>query len=320
VELRHLRAFVAIADQGHYGRAAASLRVTQPAITQRIQVLERELGVQLLRRNAREVRLTPAGEKLIEHARGLIQVEDRALFALRDHAAGIVGRLRISYLTLWDVGLPANIVAECRRRYPAIKLEMMTGYSQTNVDRLLAGDVDLAFVGVSIGPHRGVAIRPLDRHEIVVVMPPAHRFAQMERVPIELLRGEPMITVSPGVNAPLAAAAVSWLIKHTGEPPNIVSEEPPDQMAAALAQSGIAVALMTEHRAVIARTDGLEYRPLTPAPVIEYGVAHLRDNPSPALANLLAIVEGVAPPLPADLPAGSELLWVSPARGGVTSD
>src|SRR2546428_11047913 len=108
VELRNLRAFVAIADTGHYGRAAENLKLTQPAITQRIQVLERELGVQLFIRSAREVHLTPAGELLLDHARSLVQIEDRALAALRDPLAGIAARLRIIYLTLWDVGLPAD--------------------------------------------------------------------------------------------------------------------------------------------------------------------------------------------------------------------
>ncbi|OLD25074.1 MAG: hypothetical protein AUG06_01515 [Actinobacteria bacterium 13_1_20CM_2_65_11] len=313
MELRHLRAFVAIAEHRHYGRAAASIRMTQPAITHRIHVLEAELGVRLLERNAREVRLTPAGEVLIEHARGLVQIEERALGALRDHAAGIIGRLNISYLTLWDVGLPAEILAEYRRRYPAVKLELTSGYSQTNVERLLAGDVDFAFVGVAIGEHNGIAIRPLDRHELVLVMSPAHRFMEMESVPIDCLRGEPVITVSSGVNGPLAAASISWLTKYIGEPPNVVGEEPPDQMAAALAQARNAVSLMSEHRAAIARADGLDYRRLTPKPLIEYGAAWVRDNPSPALANLLQTVDDIAPPLPADVPAGSELIWVRPA-------
>jgi len=287
--------------------------MTQPAITHRIHVLEAELGVRLLERNAREVRLTPAGEVLIEHARGLVQIEERALGALRDHAAGIIGRLNISYLTLWDVGLPAEILAEYRRRYPAVKLELTSGYSQTNVERLLAGDVDFAFVGVAIGEHNGIAIRPLDRHELVLVMSPAHRFMEMESVPIDCLRGEPVITVSSGVNGPLAAASISWLTKYIGEPPNVVGEEPPDQMAAALAQARNAVSLMSEHRAAIARADGLDYRRLTPKPLIEYGAAWVRDNPSPALANLLQTVDDIAPPLPADVPAGSELIWVRPA-------
>ena len=313
MELRHLRAFVAIADTGHYGRAAASLKLTQPAITQRIQVLERELEVQLFNRNAREVTLTPAGETLIEHARSLVQIEDRALLALRDHLAGIAGRLRISYLTLWDAGLPADIVAEYRRRYPTIKLEMTTGYSQQNQDCIAAGDVDVAFIGTTIGERKGVAMRSLDRHDLVVVIPPTHRFMQMERVPIEWLRGEPIIAVTPVVNPNLAAASLAWLAKYTGEPPNVIREEPPDQMAAALAQSGNAIALMTVHRAIIAQTEGLEYRPLTPTPVIEYGFAYLRDNPSPSLANFVAMVDEIAIPLTAELPAGSELLGVRPA-------
>jgi len=318
VELRHLRAFVAIAEYGHYGRAAVSLRLTQPALTQRIQVLEREVGVQLLKRNAREVRLTPAGEAFIEHARGLVQAEDRALLALSDYASGILGRLRIAYLTLWDAGLPANIIAEFRRRHPAIKLEMTSGYSQVNIDRLIAGEVDFAFVGVAIGEHSGVAMRPLDRHELVVVMAATHPLMQMERVPIKCLRGEPMIAVSSsGVNAPLAAASLGWLTKYIGEPPNVVREEPPDQMSAALAQAGNAVALMTEHRAARARSDGLDYRPLSPTPVIEYGVAYIRDNTSSALTSLLKTVEDLAPPMAERLPVDSELIW--PPRGSTVA-
>jgi DNA-binding transcriptional LysR family regulator len=319
MELRHLRAFVAVAEYGHYGRAAASLRLTQPALTQRIQVLERELGVQLLKRNAREVRLTPAGDAFIDHARGLVQAEDRALLALSDYASGILGRLRVAYLTLWDAGLPANIVAEFRRRHPKIKLEMTSGYSQTNIDRVIAGDVDFAFVGIAIGEHDGVAMHTLDRHELVVVMAPNHPLMQMECVPITRLRGEPMIAVSSsGVNAPLAAASHGWLTKYFGEPPNVIREEPPDQMSAALAQSSDAVALMTEHRALLARNEGLDYRRLSPTPLVEYGLAYIRNNPSPALANLLKTVADVAPPLPDWLPPGSEVIW--PHRTGKSAD
>ena len=312
MELRHLRAFVAIADTGHYGRAAASLKLTQPAITQRIQVLERELAVQLFNRNAREVSLTPAGEALIDHARALVQIEDRALAALRDHQAGIAGRLRISYLTLWDMGLPADLMAEYRRRYPTIKLEMSTGYSQSNMDRLVSGEIDFAFIGAAVAPRTGLVMRPVDRQEVVVVIPLTHRFAQLERVPIESLRGEPIVGVIAGINPKLNAAGVDWLTNYTGEPPNIIREEPPDQIAGALGQSGNAISFMSVNRAVIARAEGLDYRPLIPSLFVEYGVAYARDNPSPPLANLLAIIEEIAPPTSADLPDDGELLWGTP--------
>lgn len=308
MELRHLRAFVAIADHGHYGQAAVSLRVTQPAITHRIQALERELGVQLLTRNARETRLTPVGEMFIHHARALVQIEDRALADLKDHEAGIAGRLRIAYLTLWDIGIPAAIVAEFRRRFPAVKLEMTSGYSQANMDRLVNGDVDFAFVSVSIGERKGIAIRPLERQELVAVMHPANRLMEMPFVPIELLRGQPMIGLSAGVNDPLAAKTVSWLANNIGAPPSIAREEPPDQMAAALADGANSIALMTVHRATISRNEGLDYRRLTPRPLIEYGIAYLRDNASPVAANLMRVVGEVSPPLPGEVPAGFELL------------
>ncbi len=259
MELRNIRAFLAVADERHFGRAAVSLNLTQPALTLRIQVLERELGIQLLQRNARKVRLTDAGEALLEHARTLVQEEDRTVREMQDYVAGLAGRLRISYLTLWDAGLPARIIAEFRRRYPSIT---------------------------------------------------------MKNVPVMCLRGERMVSTSAGVNAPLVAATIGWVAKGTGEPPNIIREEPPDQMGAALAQSGDAFALMTEHRAILAAADGLIYRRLTPTPVIEYGVAYLHENQALPLANLVKTVEDIAPPLQSDLPADSELLGVGPARDG----
>jgi DNA-binding transcriptional LysR family regulator len=319
MELRNVRGFLAVADERHFGRAATGLNLTQPALTLRIQSLERELGVQLLERNSREVRLTTAGEALLLHARRLVQEEDRTLRVMKDHAGGLTGHLRISYLTLWDVGLPANIVAEFRSRYPAIKLEMTTGYSQTNLERLLAGELDFAFIGVTIGERDRIAMRPLDRHEIVVAMMPTHPLAQMDRVPVECLRGEPMVAVSAGVNGPVATAILGFLTKYTGEPPNIVREEPPDQITAAVARSGNTIALMTVRRASLAQAEGLVYRRLSPAPLIEYGVAYPRENHSPALASLLKTVEDLAPPLAADLPPDTELLVAGPARVGTTA-
>jgi DNA-binding transcriptional LysR family regulator len=238
----------------------------------------------------------------------LVQIEDRALAAINDHVAGIGGRLRLSYLTLWDAGLPPKIVAEFRRRHPEVKLETTTGYSETNVQRLAAGDLDFAFLGVTIGERPGIAMRPLDRHEIVLVMAPTNRLSEMNRVPIGSLRGAPLISTSAGVNGPLVKATLEWLEECTGEAPNVIREEPPDQMAGALAQQGDAVALMTVHRAALAASEGLVYRRLTPTPFIEYGVAYATRNPSPALANLLKIVEDVAGPALADLPVDSQLL------------
>jgi DNA-binding transcriptional LysR family regulator len=307
-------------DEGHFGRAAASLNLTQPALSLRIKALERELGIQLLLRSARQIRLTTGGEALLPHARTLVQEEDRTLHEMNDHVAGRAGHLRISYLALWDAGLPANVISEFRSRYPAVKLEMMSGYSQINMDRLLTRQIDFAFIGVAIGERERIAVRTLDRQEVVLVMAPSHPLAQMESVLVSRLRGEPMIAVSSGGNPRLAAARLEWLTRYIGEPPNIIREEPPDQLAASLAQSRNAVALMTVHRASLATTYGLAFRRLSPAPLIEYGAAYARDNQSSALANLLKTIDDLTLPLPAELPPDSELLGVGLSRSDKIAD
>lgn len=312
MELRNVRAFVTVADERHFGRAAAILHITQPGLTQRIQVLERELGMQLLRRNAREVGLTPAGESFLPFARRLTQEEDAAMREMKDHVAGIAGRLRISYLTAWNVGLPGNIVSEFRRRYPAVALETTSGQSRSNIERLADRRLDLAFVAVPAGEPKGITVRPINRQEILLVMSPANPLASLARVPIDRLRGEPIIAVSRAVNSPHVDSALRWLTYRLGEEPNLVAEEPPDQIAAAVSQSGVAVAFTTETRVPAMQAAGLICRPMTPAPLVEYGVAYHDGGQSRALSNMLEIIEQFAPTLSADVPPGTDLVWRVP--------
>jgi hypothetical protein len=145
---------------------------------------------------------------------------------------------------------------------------------------------------------------------MVVVMTPANHLAPMEIVPIECLRGEPMIGVTSKLGSPHVSASRRWLASRLGEAPNLVAEEPLDQIPAALALSGVAVTLMTADRAAQWIGEDLVLRPLSPTPVVDYGVAHLKDNTSPALINLLGIVDQAARPLPETLPEGCELIWI----------
>ena len=298
---------MAAAATGHFGQAAARLNLTQPGLTLRIQTLEKELGVQLLDRNSREVHLTAAGEVLLPYATSLIDLEDRALADIKQRAAAKAGRLRISYLTLWD-GLPTSIVSAFKLRYPGVVVETTSGYSEWNLDRVLKRDVDLAFLTMAFGDCDGVSMRAIERHEIVLVMPSSHRLSTLDTIPIKQLRGEPMVGVSPGVNNTFAKTAVSWLGHHLGQEPNVVASEPPDQIAGAVAHRGNAVALMTVARASAAAGMGLVYRRLAPSPMLEYGAAYRKDNRSPALASLLELVDELATPLAAEPPAGYETL------------
>ena len=165
MELRDLRYLEVLASELHFGRAAMRLHMTQPALSLRIQVLERELGIQLLKRSSREVNLTSAGEALLPHAKALVQEEDRTLRDMEDYVAGLAGRLRIAYLNIWNLGLPTQIVAEFRRRYPAVSLETTSGFSQLNAQRVMADEVDFAFVAMQAQDFGDVVVRPIARLE-----------------------------------------------------------------------------------------------------------------------------------------------------------
>src|SRR6476660_8730449 len=155
MELRQLRAFVAVATEGHFGRAAAQLNLTQPGLTLRIQALEKELGAQL-----RE---------------------------LKDRAVGIAGRLRIGYLSLGAIAFPGRVVAEFRRRYPTVQVDTSSDYSGVNAERLRGGMLDAAFlhpgfVGLRGDPADGIAVRLLSRDNVVLALNPQHELAKLERI------------------------------------------------------------------------------------------------------------------------------------------
>ena len=313
MELRQLRAFAAVAVKRHFGHAAAGLNLTQPALSLRIQALEKELGAHLLDRNSREVRLTAAGVVLLPYALSMIDGEDRALAEIKQHVAAKAGRLRISYLTLWD-GLPTHIVSAFGVRYPAVEVDTTAGYSEPNFERVLKRDVDLAFLTMAFEDCDEVAMRPLERHRLVVIMAPTHRLAAFDLVPVTELRGEPMISLSAGMSSVLVANTTRWLAHHLGEEPNIVAHEPPDQLAAAVALRANAIGLMSDAKASASVHLGIVSRPLAPSPVLDYGMTYRNDNHSEALAGLLEVVDELVGPVAAELSEGSEALSLVPAN------
>jgi DNA-binding transcriptional LysR family regulator len=311
VELRQLRAFVAVAAEGHFGRAAVRLNLTQPGLTLRIQALERELGAHLLERSARDVQLTAAGRVLLPHARTLLRIEDRALRELKDQADGVAGSLRISYLSLAADKFPGQLVAEFRRRYPTVLVETTSGHSTLNVERLLQGSIDAAFLspGVVGWPDisDGVAVRLLSRQELVVALNSNHHLASLEQIPVKALGREQLI-LHAGPYQFIAVALKQWLARNLGMEPNVVAYDAPDQALEAVARSTSVVTFTNAARAANAPLPGVAYRHWSPALLADFGLAYLRHDESPILANLLRLIEEMAEREPGDLPEGSELL------------
>jgi DNA-binding transcriptional LysR family regulator len=293
MELRQIRAFVLVAAAKHFGRAAAALKITQPALTQRIQALERELGVQLLTRSAREVTLTPAGEVLLPYANSLVRIEDHALRDLADNASGRAGKLRISYQLHSDSAVMGEIMAEFRRRYPEVEVQTGSAYSLANVEQIVAGEVDAAFVSMPVTHQDIVTVRRISDDEMLVAMGERHRLVEMERVPVEALAGEPMILFPIRLSPILAVAFRRWLTRHTGAELNIIAEEPHEQAAFQVAKSDRLVSFVSSRWSSIVPAPGLVYRSMIPTPMAGYGVAYRHDDESPQLANLLEIVDEI---------------------------
>jgi DNA-binding transcriptional LysR family regulator len=147
LELRHLRYFVAVAEELHFGRAAARLNVAQPALSQQIKQLERELGALLLARTKRRVALTEPGRLFLAEARRTLTQAALAVEVARGAEAGQVGRLRIGYVdaALWSP-LP-EVIRAFRERYPRVALTMFERLPAEQPADIRRGDVDLA-----IGP------------------------------------------------------------------------------------------------------------------------------------------------------------------------
>src|SRR5207302_7748859 len=133
MELRHLRYFVTVASELHFGRAARRLFISQPALSQQIRGLEAELGLKLLERNRRGVRLTPEGAAFLAEARAVVQQADHAAVVARALAEGATGHLRLSYVVTVPGGLPERVVREYQRRYPGVGITAESGSTARNV-------------------------------------------------------------------------------------------------------------------------------------------------------------------------------------------
>ena len=324
MELRQLRAFVAVATEGHFGRAAARLNLTQPGLTLRIQALEKELGTQLLERSAREVQLTAAGTLLLPHAKSLLRIEDRALRELKDQGDGVAGRLRISYLSYGAVSFPGRLIAEFRRRHPTLQVHTTSGHSGLNAERLRDGAVDAAFVhpgfvGIPGELPEGVAVRLLNRDSVMVALNPSHPLARLEEVHVKALSNESLIVFPSTPFQSFSLKLEHWLARQMGMHPNVVAHEPPDQALEAVAQSASLITFANASRSTSAPVPGIAYRRLAPGLLVDFGLAYFRDDDSPALANLLRLIDEMAPGEPGEVPAGSEVL-TSSAHGHTSTE
>ncbi|MDT0379260.1 LysR family transcriptional regulator [Streptomyces sp. DSM 42041] len=299
MELRYLTAFVAVAEELHFGRAAKRLQMAQPPLSQQIRQLERELGVQLFERNTRSVRLTSAGRSFLEPVHTVLRDLDLATRAAKAAGRGEYGRVTVGFAGASSHETLPLLTRAVRLAHPGIELAMQgQTYAHVALERVADGSLDLGFVRLP-ADRPGVRTRVISEEELVCALPSDHRLAGPSAIAPADLADEPFVSFPANAGSSLRDAAVRTC-EEAGFRPRIVQEAPDSHTILALVAAGVGVTLTLTSCQHIQQT-GLVYRPLAGSPVrLQAALAWRRDNPSAALRTVLAVAQDALPvPAPA---------------------
>lgn len=241
IELRHFRYFLAVADTLHFSRAAERLRMAQPPLSQQIRRLEQMLGHALFNRTTRGVTLTPAGQLLVERARGTIEKVQDDLSQVRRLGRGEEGALTVGFSgSVMFTCLPAGI-ERFSRRYPKVELRLRELSTSAQISALLDGTIDLAFLRDGEAGE-GIATSTLLKERYVAVLPAAHRLARKRTLRVKDLQNEPFILFARRMG-PLAFDRTIACCEKAGFRPNIVQDAPQWPTLVSLVAAGLGVSL-----------------------------------------------------------------------------
>jgi len=292
MELRHLRYFLAVAEELHFHRAAARLHISQPPLSQQIRALERELGVTLLLRNRRRVALTAAGEAFRDDTRAILAAVDRAAEHAQNIARGSLGTLSVGFVgsAMFSPTLP-DILREFRASRPEVELVLRELPTVSQLQALANGELD---VGVVRGPiatsdiHPQIELMTIQRERLVAALPADHRLAGRRRLRAEDLRGETFVILTRR-EAPGLFASLSSAMREVGGVPDDVLEVAEMQTIISLVAGGFGVSLVPASVGSVDRS-GVAFRPFAgPTPTIELSVAWRKGPGTPVRDAFLAL-------------------------------
>jgi DNA-binding transcriptional LysR family regulator len=310
MELRHLRYFVAVAEEGHITRAAARLGIQQPPLSQQIHALERELEVQLFRRKPRGVELTAAGRALLDDARAILAQIEHARAAARRTARGEQGRIVVGFTSSAPfVPFVPQVIRAFRELYPRVALALEETGTGEMVEALRHELIDAAFIRSPAPDPAGIEVHPLLEEAMMVALPSGHALAAAaEAVPLPLaaLAGDTFILyrrpVGPGLYDAIIAAC-----HGAGFSPAVGQEAPRILSTLSLVAAGLGVSLVPASLQCLGM-DGVVFRPLDAAsrPQAPLNLAHRRGETAPVVRRFLALVRRAAAELPPEARGGVE--------------
>ena len=296
MELRHLRYFVAVAEERHFGRAAERPHSAHPPPSQQIRRLEAEVGAPLLHRTTRSVELAPAGEVLLGRARDILAAVDAATDDARRAARGEFGRLAIGFTGSATYALLPAVAAALRAALAGVALDLRGELlTPAQVAGLLDGTLDLGLLRPPVR-ERELAVEVVRREPLVAVLSREHPLAAADAIPLEELEHEPFVTYPSHFRSVLHDAVEETCAAH-GFRPNVALEVSETATLVSFVAAGLGVSLVPEsvrHMTV----EGAVYRPLArDATTVELAVAWRRDDATPLLERALEVVRrGVSGP------------------------
>ena len=258
MELRHLRYFVAVAEELHFTRAAERLHIAQPPLSQQIRALEGELGVQLFERTRRSVVLTDAGHALLAKARELLAATQALPQELQRIARGETGLLRIGFSsTLPLTKVLRDVVAEHRRTHPDVALNLREMHSAMQFESLRRGELDVGLVRYNEHAPEGIRLTLLRRDPLRLVVPSTHRFAKRRSVRIADCRDEAFIGF-PGDAGTGTGPLLKRLCAQEGFEPRIAQEAREATTQIGLVAAGLGIAVLPAPLEAV-RIEGVHY-------------------------------------------------------------
>lgn len=283
---RHLEYYVAVADELHFGRAALRLHVSQPALTQQIRQLEKEVGGSLLDRTTRRVELTQAGVLFLHHAQRALDEIALGIRAVGQAAAGETGHLSVGFAGSTTYELMPRLMHEYRRRQPDVTIEihneMLTG---TQVEALRTGTIDVGFLRPPVSDPE-LSLINISAEPLVLAISEAHPLAASDSISLPDLAAEPFVSYPSGASV---YVTVMTACANAGFRPAVVQEAAETHTLISLVSAGLGVCLLPASVQNL-RATGVAYRQLTgDVPRVELCAAWRREDRSPVVASFLEV-------------------------------
>jgi DNA-binding transcriptional LysR family regulator len=294
MELRHLRYFLALAEELSFTRASARVGIAQPPFSQQIRALEQEMGIRLVDRTPRRVVLTEAGTVFAERARFILSRIGEAVVVTQQIGRGLSGHICVGF-TESGCFHPAvtRTLLEFRQAYPALHVTLQENKSTNLVAMIREGTVDAAFIRPPFEADEVVAYTPLLHEKMVVAVPRGHRLATRKTTTLALLSEEVFVfyhrNVRPGLTDAVIAAC-----ERSGFRPRLSQEAPQLTSTLNLVAAGLGISIVPESLKHL-RTNDIVYLRLTgDAPQAALGLASRADGRSPAVGNFIAVALRIA--------------------------